>query len=131
MTTKTTSTMRVGFGSAAAVLAQPGTFTTDDGIRLSFHHWGSDDAGVPVLLRHGLAASMDVNWMATGVVAALVDAGRSVIAVDTRGRGHSDKPHDPQRHGEARMARDMSELLDHLGAGRQPFADTGIDFLGR
>jgi pimeloyl-ACP methyl ester carboxylesterase len=48
------------------------------------------------------------------VVAALLQAGRSVISIDARGHGRSDKPHDADRYGEARMARDLIQLLDSL-----------------
>jgi pimeloyl-ACP methyl ester carboxylesterase len=38
-----------------------------------------------------------------------------VIAIDARGHGESEKPHDSAFYGEARMAKDVSELADHLG----------------
>jgi pimeloyl-ACP methyl ester carboxylesterase len=46
-----------------------------------------------------------------------VAAGRRVIAPDARGHGESDKPHDPARYGEARMAEDVSDLLRATGVG--------------
>ncbi|MGH2833080.1 MAG: alpha/beta fold hydrolase [Solirubrobacteraceae bacterium] len=66
----------------------------------------------PVVLHHGFVANADANWVATGVVEALVAAGRRVIAPDARGHGRSEKPHDPARYGEDRMARDLAVLLD-------------------
>ncbi len=97
--------------------AQPENFVVDDGVRVSFYRWGIDDAQVPVALHHGFAADTETNWVATGVVAALLKAGRSVISIEARGHGNSDKPHDAMYYGEARMARDLRSLLDHLGVG--------------
>lgn len=90
-------------------------FVADDGIRVSFYRWGIDDSYVPVVLHHGFAASTDTNWMATGVIGALLKADRSVISIDARGHGHSEKPHDADYYGEARMARDLRGLLGQLG----------------
>lgn len=44
----------------------------------------------------------------------LLDAGRDVYAVDLRGHGASEKPHDPQFYGEKRMSQDFIELWDSL-----------------
>jgi len=90
-------------------------FTTSDGLSIACHEWAGGPAQPPVLLHHGFAASGPINWKAPGIVDALVAAGRRVIAIDARGHGASDKPHDPAFYGEARMARDVSELIDHLG----------------
>jgi pimeloyl-ACP methyl ester carboxylesterase len=98
----------------ATTPARAGSFLADDGIRLSYFRWEAGDARVPVILHHGFSASTATNWAGTGVVAALLKAGRSVISIDARGHGQSDKPHDAARYGEARMARDLAGLLDHL-----------------
>lgn len=90
-------------------------FTTSDGLRIAYHLFGEDAARPPVVLHHGFAASAEANWVAPGVVKALTDSGRKVIAIDARGHGDSEKPHDSAFYGEARMARDVSELADHLG----------------
>lgn len=76
--------------------------------------------GVPgdrpaVLLQHGFAADSLRNWVDSGVVAALLADGRAVVAVDARGHGASDKPHDPERYGEAAMAGDLAAVADQLG----------------
>lgn len=97
----------------AITAAQPESFHADDGIRLTFYRWGIDGTRVPVVLHHGFAANTEANWVATGVIAALLKAGRSVISIDARGHGRSDKPHQPIHYGEARMARDLRSLLDH------------------
>ena len=114
------STIDQGMGITPA---QPENFVADDGIRVVFYRWGIDDHQVPVALHHGFAANTEANWIATGVVAALLKAGRSVISIDARGHGHSEKPHDADRYGEARMARDLRGLLDQLGV-------TEVDLFG-
>lgn len=92
-------------------------FKTSDGLELAWHEWGEAGDLPPVVLHHGFAASAKLNWAAPGVAAALT-AGRKVIAIDARGHGESDKPHDSAFYGEDRMARDVSELADHLGAAQ-------------
>lgn len=90
------------------------TFRSDDGLQIAYRTWGAD-GGRPVLLHHGFGASAEVDWVSTGLVAALTDAGRRVVALDARGHGASDKPHDPARYGEPRMAQDVVALVDRLG----------------
>jgi pimeloyl-ACP methyl ester carboxylesterase len=58
------------------------------------------------------------NWQDSGVVAALLADGREVVAVDARGHGASDKPHDPARYGEGAMAADLASVADALGLER-------------
>ena len=74
--------------------------------------------GPDVLLLHGFAADHHVNWVTPGVVDALVAAGRRVIALDARGHGQSDKPHDPAAYENDAMANDACALLDHLNVER-------------
>ncbi len=93
-------------------------FETFDGARLAFRRWGARGAAVPVVLHHGFAVDGPLNWEAPGVIARLVAEGHEVVAVDALGHGASDKPHDPDRYGEDRTARDLSVLLDHLGVDR-------------
>jgi pimeloyl-ACP methyl ester carboxylesterase len=93
------------------------SFTTWDGIEIAYREWGDEQAAFPpVVLHHGFVADADSNWVATGVVEALTAAGRRVVAADARGHGCSEKPHDPERYGEDRMARDLAGLVDLLGA---------------
>lgn len=91
-------------------------FTADDGIEIVYDEWGTPSDQPPVLLHHGFVADANLNWVMPGVVAALVAAGRHVVAPDARGHGRSGKPHDPVRYGEARMARDLRSLMDVVGA---------------
>jgi len=86
-------------------------FTTFDGLELAYLDAGRGDE---VVLLHGFAANHDIQWIAPGVVEALRDAGRRVIALDMRGHGESDKPHDPAAYGADAMVRDVQALFDHL-----------------
>jgi pimeloyl-ACP methyl ester carboxylesterase len=88
------------------------TFASFDGTPIAYETFG---AGPPVLLLHGFAANRRTNWEAPGVVAALVAAGRHVIAADARGHGESGKPHEPDAYANDAMVRDARALLDHLG----------------
>src|SRR6478735_2330481 len=87
-------------------------FISFDGVGIAYTVAGD---GPDALLLHGFAADHRVNWVAPGVVDALVAAGRRVIALDARGHGQSDKPHDPAAYENDAMARDARGLLDHLG----------------
>jgi pimeloyl-ACP methyl ester carboxylesterase len=90
-------------------------FASFDGTGIAYMTAGS---GPDALLLHGFAADHRVNWVAPGVVDALVGAGRRVIALDARGHGESDKPHDPAAYEHDAMARDARALLDFLGVTR-------------
>lgn len=90
------------------------TFASFDGLQLNYTVWEGDGTARPVLLQHGFAADTNANWIATGVVAALRKAGLTVISLDARGHGRSEKPHDESRYTETTMARDVSALLDEL-----------------
>ncbi|MFC4944140.1 alpha/beta fold hydrolase [Pseudonocardia sp. GCM10023141] len=104
------------------------TFTSPDGLTLAFHTWGSPGELPPVVLHHGFISSGRGNWEHPGIVAVLVNAGRHVVAIDARGHGASDKPHDPSCYGEQRMADDVSALADHLDFG--PFDLAGYSMGG-
>ncbi|MER5630747.1 alpha/beta fold hydrolase [Streptomyces nitrosporeus] len=93
---------------------------THDGLTLRYHSWSREPVAAlpPVVLLHGFAAHARLNWEGPGVVEALVSRGREVYALDARGHGGSDGPHDPARYGEALMARDVRGLIDRIGADR-------------
>jgi pimeloyl-ACP methyl ester carboxylesterase len=90
-------------------------FASFDGAGIAYTVAG---IGPDVVLLHGFAADHQVNWVGPGVVDALVGAGRRVIALDARGHGQSDKPHDPAAYENDAMVRDARALLDHLGVER-------------
>ena len=86
-----------------------------DGTWIRFEQYGEPTAPT-VLLVHGFASSADDNWVQTGWVRALTKAGRRVVALDCRGHGQSDKPHEPAAYGHDRMAADVEEVLRYANA---------------
>jgi pimeloyl-ACP methyl ester carboxylesterase len=99
------------------------TFRSGDGVEIFYEVWENPSDRPPVLLHHGFIADGRTNWVLPGVVGALTEAGRRVVAIDARGHGRSGKPHDPALYGEARMAGDVIALLDLLGV-------TEVDLVG-
>lgn len=91
-------------------------FESFDGAVLHYEVEGSLAPGdVPVVLLHGFAASYEGNFVAPGITAALLAAGRQVIGLDARGHGQSSKPYEPAAYENDAMARDVIALFDHLG----------------
>ena len=70
--------------------------------------------GEPVLMIHGFASSLHVNWVAPGWVKTLTEAGYRAIALDNLGHGNSDTSYEPADYTPSRMAADAAALLDHL-----------------
>jgi pimeloyl-ACP methyl ester carboxylesterase len=70
-----------------------------------------------VLLVHGFATSRGENWRRLGWLTAFERRGYRVVALDLRGHGESDKPHDPAAYGRGRMIADILALMDHLALG--------------
>lgn len=85
-----------------------------DGLQIAYFDEG-DPAGDPVLMIHGFASTACVNWVYPGWLRTLGDAGYRVIALDNRGHGASDRPHDPEAYYPSLMAADAAALLTHLG----------------
>src|SRR5581483_961255 len=94
---------------AARTEPTDGSFVASDGIRIHYLEAGRQTAtGAPGVLIHGYTGSARGNWFSNGVADALAKKHR-VVAIDCRGHGQSDKPHDPTKYG-PRMARDVIEL---------------------
>jgi len=72
----------------------------------------------PILLIHGFASNTNTNWVSTGWVRALEQAGYRVISMDNRGHGKSEKLYDLTDYGAPLMAEDARRLLDHLALPR-------------
>jgi pimeloyl-ACP methyl ester carboxylesterase len=83
-----------------------------DGTHIAYRLQGS---GPVVLLLHGFGADNVLNWGNSGVIDALVDSGRRVVATDARGHGASGKPHEAEAYSGNAMVRDAQAVLDHLG----------------
>ena len=75
-------------------------------------HYTIEGTGEPVLLIHGFSVSAASNFGNPGIIKGLSDH-YQVIAIDNRGHGQSDKPHDPKQYG-PKMAEDSINLLNHL-----------------
>ncbi|HVQ39024.1 MAG TPA: alpha/beta hydrolase [Pyrinomonadaceae bacterium] len=80
-----------------------------DGIELTFGYWPG--RGAPVVALHGLTASY-LNFIG---VAERLEGRRSLLALDLRGRGDSDKPDGP--YGLAQHARDVAAAMRAFGLG--------------
>jgi len=89
-----------------------------DGFDLAFIDQQPSAEAEPVLLIHGFASSYVVNWVSTGWVKTLNDAGYRTIALDNRGHGASSKSYVAADYTPQKMAGDASALLDHLGVAR-------------
>lgn len=97
--------------SAVTEMPEPQFIMSADGLRIATYSWG-DDADPTVLAVHGFASSARDNWVNTGWVSSLVDAGFRVITVDHRGHGQSEKPHDPSFYSIPKLAADLLAVLD-------------------
>jgi pimeloyl-ACP methyl ester carboxylesterase len=87
--------------------------------KLDFAYFDEGEpSGDPVLLIHGFASNKTVNWIGPGWVKTLGGAGYRVIAIDNRGHGESDKPHETEAYVPEKMAADAIALLDHLEIGK-------------
>ncbi len=80
-----------------------------NGVKIHYVVRGKPD-GEPVLLIHGFTVDIDRQW--APVLKALAKD-HKVIAMDCRGHGGSEKPHDAAKYG-LEMAKDAVRLLDHL-----------------
>lgn len=65
-----------------------------------------------MLAVHGFASSAFANWTATGWTRELTRAGFRVIAMDQRGHGVSDKPHDPAAYSMEALTADVLTVID-------------------
>ncbi|MGB2939900.1 MAG: alpha/beta fold hydrolase [Candidatus Dormiibacterota bacterium] len=91
------------------------SFLSRDGLEIAYDEWAATAPGPPVVLHHGFGVDANLGWVVTGVVDALTNAGRHVVAINVRGSGGSAKPHDPPSYGEYTLAGDISSLFDALG----------------
>ncbi len=95
--------------AAAAARAAEDHYFDSDGVKI---HYVTEGEGEPVILIHGFTASVPVQWQLPGIFAKLSKE-YQVIALDNRGHGRSDKPHDPADYG-TEMVEDVVRLMDHL-----------------
>ncbi|MFJ5860404.1 alpha/beta fold hydrolase [Pseudarthrobacter sp. NPDC092439] len=96
-------------------------------------HEPATDAGLrPVLLVHGFSSSSKLNWVDTGWLPALLEAGRRVIMVDLPGHGRSGAPEDRDSYSPSRIRADLLQAA--FDAGVRPLRDgdpsSGLDVAG-
>jgi pimeloyl-ACP methyl ester carboxylesterase len=96
-----------GLRAEAPPLTKP--YFDSNGVKIHYVVQGKQD-GEPVLLIHGYTVNIDLQW--APVLKALTKDYK-VIAMDCRGHGGSEKPHDPAKYG-LEMTKDAVRLLDHL-----------------
>jgi pimeloyl-ACP methyl ester carboxylesterase len=83
-----------------------------DGVELAYHELGS---GRPVVLLHGLFSDAVTNWIKFGTAERVAGKGFRVIMPDLRAHGLSGRPHEPDCYPTGILARDLRELVAHLG----------------
>ena len=76
-------------------------------------HYVDEGEGEPILLIHGFASNLAVNWRNPGWIEALTKAKRRVVALDNRGHGQSEKLYNPEDYGAPVMAEDARRLLEN------------------
>jgi pimeloyl-ACP methyl ester carboxylesterase len=104
-----------GMSSSALPLTEmpsPQYVMSAEGHRIATYTWGDDGAADTVFCVHGFASSTRDNWVNTGWVRDLTRAGYRVLAVDQRGHGASDKPHDPRDYTMPALVGDLVAVLD-------------------
>jgi pimeloyl-ACP methyl ester carboxylesterase len=105
------SLLLLALASMATAAAQAeDRYFDSDGTRIRYTVSGLGD---PIVLVHGFTSSIEGNWGVPGIIETLAQEFK-VIALDARGHGKSDKPHDPAAYG-PEMGDDVVRLLDHLG----------------
>lgn len=99
--------------SATSVAAAEDHFFNSDDVRIRYIDRGTGEA---VVLIHGFSRSIDLSWGDTAIIDALAPHCR-VVALDCRGHGKSDRPHQADAYG-IEMVNDIARLLDHLDIER-------------
>jgi len=87
-------------------------WNSSDGVELAYHELGQ---GRAVILLHGLFSDAKMNWIKFGHAARIAADGFRVIMPDLRAQGLSGKPHDVEHYPRGILARDLRELVAHLG----------------
>lgn len=85
-------------------------FFDSSGVRIHFEDCGRGDA---VVLIHGFGSDASHNWRDTGWFDLLAEHYR-ILALDVRGHGLSDRPHEAAAYGYRTMGADAIAMLDHL-----------------
>lgn len=103
----------------------PISFTSTDGLTLYARDYpaSAGQAHLPVICIHGLTRnSSDFDELAPEIAR----LGRRVIAVDVRGRGHSQRDPNPDNYNPSVYAGDVEKLMHDLGIARAVFIGTSM-----
>ncbi|MBM2824884.1 MAG: putative hydrolase or acyltransferase of alpha/beta superfamily [Dehalococcoidales bacterium] len=84
-------------------------FANNNGVKI---HYEIEGQGPPILLQHGFSGTLD-SWRTNGYIQALSTDYRCIF-LSARGRGESDKPHDPKAYYFKNMVLDLVAVLDDL-----------------
>ena len=117
---KAISARNIALIYGAAPLFRAFTSATEDGYfdsgGVKIHYTVMGREGEPIVLIHGLSASVMINWRIPGIMGSLAQ-NYKVIGLDVRGHGKSAKPHDPEQYG-VEMVDDVVRLLDHMNIAK-------------
>ncbi|HEY2767093.1 MAG TPA: alpha/beta hydrolase [Solirubrobacteraceae bacterium] len=102
---------------------QPLSVRTDDGATLSGEEIAAEESARPIVLLHGLTATRRYVVMGSRL---LERSGWRVIAYDARGHGHSSPAPEPSAYGYARLAADLTAVLDSSGVERAALAGASM-----
>ena len=91
-------------------------YLDNEGVKIYYEIEGK---GPNLMMIHGFAANIEMNWRVTNWIETLKDENR-LILMDCRGHGKSDKPTDPVQYG-VNMLLDIIRLLDHLSIDKCNF----------
>ncbi len=88
-------------------------YTNNDGVKI---HYEVEGQGPPLILQHGVMMSIN-KWRVQGYTDALKDD-YTLILIDARGHGKSDKLYEPEAYTIDKMAGDVIAVLNELGIGK-------------
>lgn len=91
-------------------------YTNNEGIKI---HYKIEGSGDPLVLMHGFAGSLN-DWYNFGYVKALKEK-YTLILVDGRGHGSSDKPHSTEKYKVKNRARDVISVVNELNIDKFHF----------
>ena len=96
-------------------------FVASDGLQIFYQQFGDPAVdGAPLILVHGWGSESHGNWIDTGWVEVL-GLHRTLVAIDVRGHGKSDKPHALEPYSYANMSSDVLAVMDSLEIERGDF----------
>ena len=92
-------------------------FVDSDGLNIHFERFGT---GPPMVLVHGWGADTRSNWLDSGWIEVL-KTHRTVISIDVRGHGKSEKPYALDPYSYAAMSQDVVAVMDALKIHKADF----------